>query len=98
MALWSKTSEEKVMECRYIAAVTELKRAARPEEVNIAYIHLRELGDYKDAQALVKQHKAESKEKDRQRKKAEEDYLPINGETLPAEYSGSDVTWWTAVT
>lgn len=77
MALWSKTSEEKVMECRYIAAVTELKRAARPEEVNIAYIHLRELGDYKDAQALVKQHKAESKEKDRQRKKAEEDYLRL---------------------
>lgn len=31
-------------------------------------------------------------------KKAEEEYLPINGETLPAEYSGSDVTWWTAVT
>lgn len=75
MAFRRKTSEEKAMECRYIAAVSELKRASRPDEVNIAYIHLRELGDYKDAQALVKQHKAESKEKEKQRQKAEEDYL-----------------------
>ena len=63
------------MECRYYAAVAELNRASRPDEVSIAYIHLRELGDYRDAKTIVERHKAETREREKQRKKAEEDHL-----------------------
>ena len=96
MDLRSKTSEEKAKECRYYGAVIELDRALRPEEVNIAYIHLRELGDYKDANAIVERHRAEKREKERQRKKAEEDYLRLralsrSGEEKSFSPDGLDV-------